>query len=210
MDEKPHWRSPRMVRIGISVEGVTEERFVKMVLAPYLADKQIFVTAISMGGDVKLDRVRAELKKIAYGFDYVSTFYDFYGFKGRADDESKGSLERKMKDHVHENIRNRIIPYIQMYEFEGLLFSSPEALATHLQDPSVIEWSTQVLHEFENNPERINNSKETAPSKRLGQRTKYRKTTHGPNIAKEIGIEKLREMCNGFDEWLNQMEELAA
>lgn len=52
-----------MVRVGISVEGVTEERFVKMVLAPYLAHKQIFVTAISIGGDVKLDRIKAELKK---------------------------------------------------------------------------------------------------------------------------------------------------
>ena len=197
-----------MVRIGISVEGVTEERFVKIVLAPYLANKQIYVTAISMGGDVKLDRVKAELKKIAYSFDYVSTFYDFYGFKGLAENESKISIEQKMREHVHESIKNKIIPYIQMYEFEGLLFSSPDALASHLQDSSLVEWSTNILHEFNNNPERVNNSRQTAPSKRLEQKTKYRKTTHGPNIAKEIGIGKLREMCTGFDEWLNQMERL--
>lgn len=31
-----------MVRIGVSVEGATEERFIKMVLAPYLATKQAY------------------------------------------------------------------------------------------------------------------------------------------------------------------------
>ena len=35
-----------MVRIGISVEGQTEEIFVKKVLAPYLAQKNLFMTPI--------------------------------------------------------------------------------------------------------------------------------------------------------------------
>ena len=60
-----------MVRVGISVEGTTEERFVKTVLSPYLSGKQISVTAIPMNGNVKLDRVRAELKKIANSFNAV-------------------------------------------------------------------------------------------------------------------------------------------
>ncbi|MFT5260631.1 MAG: hypothetical protein ACI810_002386 [Gammaproteobacteria bacterium] len=52
-----------MVRIGISVEGPTEERFVKAVLAPYLLGKGIYITPISMGGDVSVDRAKGELKK---------------------------------------------------------------------------------------------------------------------------------------------------
>ena len=52
-----------MVRIGISVEGTTEERFVEMVLSPYLAQKNIYITPISMNGDVKLDRVKSELDR---------------------------------------------------------------------------------------------------------------------------------------------------
>lgn len=195
-----------MVRIGVSVEGVTEERFIKMVLAPYLANKNIFVSAISMGGDVKLDRVKDELKKIAYSFDYVSTFYDFYGFKGRDDDESKDTLEQKMKEHVHESVRLKLIPYIQMYEFEGMLFSSPECIAANLKDDSLIQWAAAILAEFNNSPEEINDSPETAPSKRFERDTIYRKTTHGPNIAKEIGIEKLRARCAGFHAWLTSME----
>jgi|GEM_PF-3285103 len=69
-----------MVRLGISVEGTTEERFVKMLLVPYMRKKEIYVTPISIGGNVSIDRIKHELKKISYSFDYVSTFYDFYGF----------------------------------------------------------------------------------------------------------------------------------
>lgn len=199
-----------MVRVGISVEGTTEEIFVKSVLSPYLALKQIFVSPISMGGDVKLDRVKSELKKIANSFDYVTTFYDFYGFKGIDSSETKASLEQKIIEHVHESIRNKLIPYIQMYEFEGLLFSCPCSIELALNENGVKSWSGTILKDFENNPEAINNSRETAPSKRLIKETGYRKTTHGPKIAKEIGIEKLREMCIGFNNWLTVLEGLAS
>jgi hypothetical protein len=45
-----------MVRVGISVEGATEERFIKISLTPHLAKKDIFVTPVSMGGNVSIDR----------------------------------------------------------------------------------------------------------------------------------------------------------
>ena len=121
-----------MVRIGISVEGVTEERFVKMVLAPYLHTKQVFITPISIGGRVNVDRARSDLKKIAYDFDYVTTLYDYFGFQRKDECETKESLERKLMDAVHANIRPKLIPYIQMYEFEGILFSSPESMEISL------------------------------------------------------------------------------
>lgn len=197
-----------MVRVGISVEGATEERFVKMVLAPYLATKQIYVTPISVGGAINLDRIRSELKRMASSFSYVTTFYDFYGFQGSAEGETKTSLELKIKEHAHPSIQAKLIPYVQIYEFEGLLFTSPETIATHLSGDNLMSWAQAVLSQFNNNPEDINDSTETAPSKRLIQKTNYRKTTHGPNIADEIGIEVLREKCGGFDEWLVRLESL--
>ena len=198
-----------MVRVGISVEGPTEERFVKAVLAPYLATKNIFITPISMGGDVNVDRVRSELKNIGLSFDYVSTLYDFYGFKKKREGDNKASLEQRIFEVVHESIKPKLIPYIQMYEFEGLLFSCPDGMERGLNETGVKEWCQSILDSFDRNPEKINNSAETAPSKRLEKETSYRKTTHGPNIAKEIGIEKIREMCSGFNEWLNKLEALA-
>jgi hypothetical protein len=197
-----------MVRLAISVEGATEERFVKMLLQPYLAGKKIYVTPVSINGNISVDRVKHELQKLIYGFDYVTTFYDFYGFKQKDAVETKTSLEAKIKLSLKVELRDKLIPYIQMYEFEGLLFSSPEAIASVLQNPSLNNWASMILQDFANNPEKINDSRETAPSKRLEKATNYRKTTHGPNITREIGLDKLRQQCAGFNTWLTDLETL--
>jgi hypothetical protein len=195
-----------MVRVGISVEGATEERFISLV--PHLAQKDIFVTPISMGGNVSIDRVRYEINKLLYSFDVVTTFYDFYGFKRKPEGDTKSSLEARILESVPKAQRCQIIPYIQMYEFEGLLFSSPSTIATVLQQDEIRLWAEDILHQFHGNPELINNSSQTAPSKRLAV-TPYRKTTHGPNIAKEIGLDILRGKCKGFGDWLSRLEALA-
>ncbi|NOU43145.1 MAG: DUF4276 family protein [Methyloglobulus sp.] len=197
-----------MVRVGISVEGLTEERFIKILIDPYLSSKGIYVTPVSIDGSVSIDRIRHELKNLIHSFDYVSTFYDFYGFRRKDDGETKLTLEAKINESVKVDLRKKVIPYIQMYEFEGLLFSSPDAMASVLQGESLIDWANLILKEHSNNPEKINDSIETAPSKRLDKATNYRKTTHGPNIAKEIGLVRIREMCSGFNEWLSKLEEL--
>jgi hypothetical protein len=194
-----------MVRIGISVEGLTEERFIKGILVAYFLPMDIYVQPVSMSGNVSVDRAKHEIERLVYSFDYVTTFYDFYGFKKKQSGETKDSLERKIKNALKENVRDKIIPYIQMHEFEGLLFSSPEAIASVLKDPRLVRWGEQILEKFKHSPEMINDSPQSAPSKRLEQDTSYRKTTHGPNIAKEIGLKKMREMCLGFDSWLTRI-----
>ncbi len=198
-----------MVRVGISVEGETEEQFVKQVLASHLEERDVFAVPKTMRGGVSLARVRVQLKSIAYGFDYVTTFYDFYGFQGKDPDETKASLEEKIRKGVHKSIRRKLIPYIQMHEFEGLLFSCPELVERELKVDGVAAWAGDVLKEFNGDPEKINDSRATAPSKRLAVRARYRKTTNGPNIAKAIGVEGIRARCAGFDEWLGKLEALA-
>jgi hypothetical protein len=95
-----------------------------------------------------------------------------------------------------------------MYEFEGLLFSSPSAIASVLQNDGPESWACGVLAQFDNDPEMINDSPETAPSKRLIDRSSYRKKTYGPAIAAHIGLESLREKCAGFGEWITRLEGL--
>jgi len=197
-----------MVRLGISVEGPTEERFIKKVLEPYLLQKNVFITPISLGGDVSISRARKELNQIANSFDYVTTLYDFYGFRNRLAGEDKTALEARLLDSVPAGVQIKLIPYIQMYEFEGLLFSCPESMERALNERGVKDWGQSILDNFNGDPETINNSTETAPSKRLLKNTKYSKTIHGPNIAAEIGIPKMREMCKGFNEWLCKLEQL--
>lgn len=197
-----------MVRVGISVEGQTEEIFVKKVLAPYFANKHIYMTPICMNGDVNIDRVASELKKISNSFDFMTTFYDFYGFKRIEINETKASLENKIAQSVNEDIRNRLIPFVQMYEFEGILFSCPKTFAVVMRQKDIEGWAQKVLQEFNGNPEKINNSPQTAPSKRIMAVTRYRKTTHGPLIAEQIGVEKMRQKCLGFDHWVSKIESL--
>ena len=59
------------------------------------------------------------------------------------------------------------------------------------------------------NPETINNSKETAPSKRL---TKYirrfKKTSDSINITKNIGLAKIRIKCPNFNDWVTKLENI--
>ena len=161
------------------------------------------------GGDVSLSRVKKDLNNLANSFDKVSTLYDFYGFNGKAGDENKASLENKIIDCVAAPLREKIIPYVQMYEFEGILFSSPEAIENNIQQTGLVDWAKDVLQQFGDDPEKINDSSQTAPSKRLLNKTNYIKTVHGPDIAKEIGLTVLRKKCAGFSEWLNKLETMA-
>ena len=58
-------------------------------------------------------------------------------------------------------------------------------------------------------PEDINDSPQTAPSKRiLAAMPGYQKTVHGPLIACEIGLDPVRAACPHFDRWLKRIEGL--
>ncbi len=210
MGQEPDRRPPSVVRLAISVEGQTEERFIKMVVVPHLQKRKIYAapSLLGKGGNVSLPRIKKDLGNLAHSFDKVTTMYDFYGFKGKGKNDTKESLERKMVEYVAEPLRGKIIPYIQMYEFEGLLFSSPEAIENNIHQADLAEWAKNVLQQFNNDPEKINDSPDTAPSKRLGSKASYIKTVHGPNICKEIGLDVLRQRCTGFSSWLSSLEAL--
>lgn len=203
-----------MVRLAVSVEGQTEERFIKEVIAPHLEGREIYAQPIllgSGGGDVSMPRVRKDLINLLGSFDKVTTLYDFYGFRGKEKGESKESLEEKILDCVKRYSYGRLIPYVQMYEFEGLLFSSPEAIENNIPPHRGLSgWAQGVVNSFGGKPELINDSEHTAPSKRLERKTEYRKTIHGPLVAKEIGLSALREKCPNFGEWLSELEGLRA
>lgn len=56
-------------------------------------------------------------------------------------------------------------------------------------------------------PEHINNSPETAPSKRLKKLIKnYSKIRYGTIVAKEIGIDKIMRECKHFAKWIEKIK----
>ena len=66
-----------------------------------------------------------------------------------------------------------------------------------------------VLTDYDNNPELIDNSPQTAPSKRIINAIagdyKYNKPVSGAYVTEEIGIDKLLNMCQHFREWVQKL-----
>ena len=105
-------------------------------------------------------------------------------------------------------LEHRFFPFFIVHEFETLLFSNPGILAEGLGIKK--EKIEGTLLQFNGDLERINNSRETAPSKRLEKwMPAYKKTVNGIPIAAKIGIEQMRSSVPLFDKWLRELEATA-
>ena len=87
-----------------------------------------------------------------------------------------------------------------MYEFEALLFSDSKILADKLQVSK--KQIDDILREC-GEPENISDSPTSAPSKRLETLSqRFKKTTTEITIAKDIGLQAIRDNCPIFNEWI--------
>lgn len=193
-----------MIRLALSVEGATELEFCKKILKPLLWTNNIEMTPISMNGGISLRTVNSEIKKIITNFQYVSTMYDFYGFKGNY--SSLIDLESDLKDKIDSP---KFIPYIQQYEFETLLFSKPSYYKGLLGYQAENEMN-KIIKNFYGKIEGINDSPQTSPSKRIEQiftnsKEQYNKVFYGYSIAEDIGLDVIRNECPRFDKWINKL-----
>jgi hypothetical protein len=210
-----------MIRVCIVCEGQTEVEFVNSCLSPYLIGNNVnaypsLLRAPSgnhRGGRVTVERL-VKFASHEYHFtDRITTLVDFYGFQDR-NGRNRAQLEADIRAAIAARTTGYdprfVLPYVQMHEFEGLLFS----------DPAAFEWVeggwshkakdelTTVARAFPN-PESINDSPDTAPSKRILKifpEGTYSKTEHGPLIAESIGIEAIRKNCPAFSEWVGHLQ----
>ncbi len=111
------------------------------------------------------------MAQLYWSFDVVTSLVDFYGFRNR-NSASPDELEKRILQAIKGKIRtqwnqSRVLPYVQRYEFEGLLLSDVNAFQAL---PAV---SLDVAEELKNvrlryrTPEDINDGTTSAPSKRL-------------------------------------------
>lgn len=220
-----------MIRVHVICEGQTEEMFINEVLAQAFQHLDIYLMPALIGkpghkgGNFRFERLLSDVEKRLLGDRqaYCTTFFDFYGlpeeFPGKANAGGKNTVDEKadcLLDAMVERLANtlgdeamrRFIPYVQMYEFEGLLFSCPTRLAAGINQPALEDRFLHIRNEFET-PEAINNSPMTAPSKRLQKLySGYDKPLHGSLAAIEIGLPIIRQQCTRFDAWITQMEAL--
>ncbi|MGV3279168.1 DUF4276 family protein [Rickettsiales bacterium LUAb2] len=199
------------IEIGISVEGQTEAYFIQYVLARYLYKFGIKISPpVILGGNVSVERVGKQLSMLSEHYKYVTSLYDFYGFQGKGNHEGRKHLIHRIMNHVSPYKKDNVIfPYIQMYEFEALLFSDSKILCNNIFYNShdkikCIDYFDDILKS--KRPEQVNDSIETAPSKRLHKiNRRYKKTLYGHIVAQKIGIEKIRKECKGFNGWIEFM-----
>ena len=217
------------IRVIIICEGQTEKEFCTDVLVPHFLQKSIYLhTPLikkSGGGIVPWktlkSQIEAHLKQESTVV--VTTLIDFYGIHKRYEypkwEEAKQVsdkvakmelLENGMKNDIEEGLRNRFIPYIQLHEFEGLLFSNLEIFIHNFEKAEFNKFKDfiKIFEQFQN-PEDINDGATTAPSKRLCNHIQgYNKVVYGATLAEEIGLKTIREKCPRFNEWIRIIENI--
>jgi hypothetical protein len=223
--------------VTILVEGTTEEIFVKRILKPHLNTLEIEPLVIIVttkrvkcgqdfrGGITSYDRLKNDLLRLLKRRSAiaVSTMIDFYGlptdFPGKSMitiGDNPYTKIRKVESGFYDDIRDpRFIPYLQLHEFEALLFSQIDEIIR----PFAAENSAyfrRLKSNFENilrqfsGPEEINDNPNSCPSRRITNNiSRYHKTIYGPIIAQHIGLEIIRNRCPHFNEWLLKLESLA-
>ncbi|MDQ1924227.1 DUF4276 family protein [Massilia pseudoviolaceinigra] len=214
-------------RVNILVEGQTEETFVRELLAPHLADFQVYLTPRIIetskghkGGVVSFGKIVHQVKlwcmqdptaKVTTMFDVYGLPSDFPGVGTWNNNQSASlqvaTLEASLAASVSQP---NLIPYLQMHEYEALLFSDLTAFQ-YADVPQVVIDAWQMELAQCGSPEQVNNSKLTAPSKRLiarWPRYAYAKPQFGVLIALEIGLPRIRQQCPRFNEWVQALESM--
>jgi Domain of unknown function (DUF4276) len=219
-----------VIRLYVVVEGQTEE-FFGNVLAEVLWGSNVHPTPILLGtpghkgGRTSYARVKRDVLVLLKQdrAAYCSTMIDLYGlgpgFPGHPPPDRLSNIakvrhvEQAVKEDICEEIPDlradrRFIPYLQLHEYEAILFSDPAAFAAGINHPNLQREFQRIRDEFES-PEDINNNPETAPSKRvLAACRNYRKVIEGTQAAAAVGIPIMREECRHFREWIELLESL--
>jgi len=219
-----------MSRVLAVVEGQTEQTFIREVLAPDLGASGVYLSARLVGkpgqkgGLNSYQKARRDIVAVLTQDtgSYCTTMFDYYGlpadWPGYAAAKAvpaRNGVEQVEKG-LQEDIRLalgsshavRLLPYVQLQEFEALLFSDPEALARVIANPSLTKRFQAIVDEC-GEPEAIDDDPNSAPSKRiLGLVPEYQKVVHGALAAQRIGINMMREKCPHFAAWVQELKAL--
>ena len=213
-----------MKRLYIVVEGQTEEEFVVNILIDYFFSKGIYsVSPIKIqtskghkGGFVNYVHLKNEVNKLlkAQSHIVVTSFVDFYKipvsvpkYKEAMKPKPNSKKVIELEKAIFEDIGvERFLPYIQLHEFEALLFSSEAGFEKYWEsNPRVIKEINDIIKKFPN-PEDIDDKPQTSPSNRLIKIIKeYDKIIYGNLISLEIGIETILNKCPRFKNWIDTL-----
>ena len=225
------------MRLLNHVEGETEETFTNELLRPHLIAAGYHSVAARLLGNARLRVNRGGVRSwTTVKRDIINhlrqdegaiatTMVDFYGlpsvgteaWPGRAaaafaphrqkplmvEEAMRASIDAEMGSGFN---RCRFVPFVVMHEFEGLLFSETTELAAMVGRPALAAPLRAIRDAFAT-PEEIDDSPQTAPSKRiLSLVPGYQKPLHGNLAALQIGLPRIRHECPHFHDWLTRLE----
>lgn len=220
-----------MVRLNIIVEGQlsliacsSPTWLTRMYLLLYVALRLVAVAnKIYRGGLLNYAKAKKDITlwmKEDQGADArFTTMFDLYRLPDNFPNAEKARQQTNINDKVQilesnfaQSINDhRFIPYIQLHEFETLLFSDIEKMSFYYPDQKLeIRRLVEQTKQFDN-PECINDGPTTAPSKRIiSELHSYDgdKASAGPEIATQIGLATIRAKCPHFNSWLMHLEAL--
>ena len=225
-----------MKRIFVVCEGQAEAAFVGRILVPYFSSQdkilipQTVLTKLDKkrgkmhkGGMSNFEKARSTITKALAGVrdshTFVTTMFDFYklprdtpGMDKIAiiNDPYKQVLLLEKEIQAFEKVSPCVyIPYIQLHEFESLIFADLDKISQrYFESDYDISPLKEALKEVKN-PELINHGESTAPSKRLlACIPDYDKIDGGVSILEKISIEKLQKECRHFSDWIEKLEQL--
>ncbi|MGS2737745.1 DUF4276 family protein [Sinomicrobium pectinilyticum] len=224
--------------LNIIVEGSTEEAFVNDVLVKHFASLNIFVSVrkittgwskhsnkrhkggLSRYNWLKNDVVRWIQSDRNKPNTWYTTFIDLYAFPKDSQSPYTEDIQnipdhyakvKALEEAIGKSINHpNCIPYVQLHEFETFLLVDPDRLFLMYPDsPTGIERLKKDIGKTA--PEEINESPQTAPSKRIIKYIptyKGQKAQVGPMVAEDIGLSLLRTKCPHFNEWITKLENL--
>jgi hypothetical protein len=220
-----------MIRLHLLVEGRTEFNFANQVLRPHLDEFNGISLTVSMlttkrdsqlgqkfsGGSSSYDKLRNEIRLFLRDKSEefrISTMIDLYGFPHGFPTFSElkhtpykrvEQIEAKFADDIGDA---RFIPYVQLHEFESLAFADPSKFS-ELYAGEKVGIAKLVKTSLTINPEEINDGESTAPSIRIiacFPQYKFEKSSVGATVVQHIGLQKVRDRCPHFSEWLAKLE----
>lgn len=227
-----------MTRLFVHVEGQTEETFVNEALAPHLYEHGLTQVSARLIGNARQRSRRGGIKPWpAARRDIVAhlredqecaatIMVDYYGmpidgsgaWPGRSQAAAMAfshkaqAIESRLLEDIREAMGSgfdvrRFIPYVMMHEFEAMLFSDCGRFGKAIGRPELSGKFQEIRDQFAT-PEEIDDSPETAPSRRIVRLVPgYEKPLMGNLAALAIGLDAIRSECPNFQCWLERLEQ---
>lgn len=221
------------LRLYITTEGQSERKFADEVLRPHLAAFSIDVrTRVVLtnrklgkrGGILDFEKIQGDLYRLMREDRQpearFTTMIDLYALPAEfpgwpqarrttRPEERVAALESAFQADIGDQ---RFLPYIQLHEFEALLYCDLSQLQRRIAgtERAFAALAKEVRGMA---PEEINEGATTAPSKRIINHVPIYdrlKVRVGAPAAAAIGLPALRAKCPHFNSWISRLEGLAA